>query len=68
MYLWANTRSGLGPIKEVSKANKPTANIVPRKKETQASLEFHHVHVFAAAFMMLLFVENSIVGNAIWQK
>jgi hypothetical protein len=49
----------------VRKANKHAANIVPREKKKRRRLEFHRLHVFAAAFMTLPFVENSIVGNAI---
>ena len=65
MYLWANTELRLAPTKGLSKANKPAANIVLSAKKTQATLEYHHLHVFIVPFMKLLFVANIIVGNAI---
>ena len=40
-------------------------NIVKLGKEKRKRLEFHHLPVFNAAFMKLLFVANIIVGNVI---
>jgi hypothetical protein len=51
--------------RESEKQTSPLQILSREKKKKKASLEFHHLHVFIAASMKLLFVANLIVGNAI---
>ena len=57
-----------GAYKGSVKSKQARCKYCPERKKKRRSLEFHRLHVFAAAFMTLPFVENTIVGNAIWQK
>ncbi len=57
-----------GTYKGSLKSIRHIVNIVVREKERMVKMGLPHLRVFGAAFMRLLFVGNSFVGNAICLK